>query len=110
MRLPGARQPIRRWCWRCGLMRRWRGSARRARRRRKLAARRQERAGRARTHAKEEAEKGEPRVSVSDPEAREMRLADGAVAPAWNVQVTTANGFVMAIDPTDRRKDSGLAR
>jgi hypothetical protein len=38
-----------------------------------------------------------------------MRLADGAVAPAWNVQVATANGFVMAIDPTDRRKDSGLA-
>ena len=38
-----------------------------------------------------------------------MRLADGAVAPAWNVQVATADGFVMAIDPTDRRKDSGLA-
>ena len=69
----------------------------------------QEQAARAKTHAKEEAEKGEPKVSVSDPEVRSMRLADGAVAPAWNVQVATANGFVMAIDPTDRRKDSGLA-
>jgi TolA-binding protein len=46
----------------------------------------QERAERAETHAKEEAEKGEPKVSVSDPEARLMRLADGATAPAWNVQ------------------------
>ena len=75
----------------------------------KLAELVQEQAARAKTHAKEEAEKGEPKVSVSDPEARSMRLADGAVAPAWNVQVATANGFIMAIDPTDRRKDSGLA-
>src|SRR6202171_2703602 len=75
----------------------------------KLAELVQEQAARAKTHAKEEAEKGEPKVSVSDPEARAMRLADGAVAPAWNVQVATANGFVMAIDPTDRRKDGGLA-
>jgi hypothetical protein len=69
----------------------------------------QEQAERAKRHARQEAEKGEPKVSVSDPEARSMRLADGAVAPAWNVQVATANGFVMAIDPTDRRQDSGLA-
>jgi transposase len=77
--------------------------------RRKLAQLEQEKAARATTHAKEEAEKGEPRVSVSDPDARLMRLADGAVAPAWNVQVATANGFVVAIDPTDRRRDSGVA-
>jgi transposase len=69
----------------------------------------QEQAERAKTHAKEEAQKGEPKVSVSDPEVRVMRLADGAVAPAWNVQVATAEGFIVAIDPTDRRKDSGLA-
>src|SRR5437899_2986948 len=78
-------------------------------RQQKLAELVQEQAARAKTHAKEEAEKGEPKVSVSDPEARAMRLADGAVAPAWNVQVATANGFIMAIDPTDRRKDGGLA-
>src|SRR5207237_8245520 len=57
----------------------------------------------------EEDGKSEPNVSVSDPGARSIRLADGAVAPAWNVQVATANGFIIALDPTDRRKDSGLA-
>src|SRR5205085_10253631 len=66
-------------------------------------------AARAKTHPTEEAEKSQPKVSVSDPEARSMRLADGAVAPAWNVQVATSNGFIIAVDPTDRRKDSGLA-
>ena len=75
----------------------------------KLAELVQEQAERAKTHAKEETEKGEPKVSLSDPEARSMRLADGAVAPAWNVQVATANGFIVAIDPTDRRSDGGLA-
>jgi transposase len=77
--------------------------------RQQLAALEQEKAARAKTHPKEEAEKSEPKVSVSDPEVRSMRLADGAVAPAWNVQVATANGFIIAVDPTDRRKDSGLA-
>jgi transposase len=75
----------------------------------KLAELVEEQAERGKTHATEEAAKGEPKVSVSDPEARLMRLADGAVAPAWNVQVATAEGFIIAIDPTDRRKDSGLA-
>ena len=75
----------------------------------KLAELVQEQAARAKRHAKEEAEKGAPKVSVSDPEARVMRLADGAVAPAWNVQVATTNGFIVAIDPTDRRNDGGLA-
>jgi transposase len=77
--------------------------------RQKLAELTQERAVRAKRHAKEEAEKGEPKVSVSDPEVRSMRLVDGAVAPAWNVQVATSNGFIVSIDPTDRRNDSGLA-
>src|SRR5258708_7434249 len=58
---------------------------------------------------KEEAEKGDPKDSLSAPEGRRRGLADGAVARAWNGQVPTANGFIMAIDPTDRRKDSGLA-
>jgi transposase len=65
-----------------------------ARARQKLAELEQEKAARAKTHATEEANKGEPKVSVSNPEARLMRLADGAVAPAWNVQVATAEGFV----------------
>jgi hypothetical protein len=53
--------------------------------------------------------KGDVKVSLSDPEARLMRLADGAMAPAWNIQVATADGFILAIEPTDRRNDSGLA-
>jgi len=77
--------------------------------RQQLAELEQEKAARAKTHPKEEAEKSEPKVSVSDPEVRSMRLADGAAAPAWNVQVATAEGFIIAVDPTDRRKDSGLA-
>ncbi len=75
----------------------------------KLAELEQEKAERAKTHPTEEAKKGEPKVSVSDPEARLMRLPDGAAAPAWNVQVATANGFIVEIDPTDRRQDSGAA-
>jgi transposase len=77
--------------------------------RQKLAELAREQAERAKTHPQEEAKKGEPKVSLSDPEARLMRLADGATAPAWNVQVATGNGFILGIDPTDRRKDSGLA-
>ena len=88
-------------------------AAQRARRveraRQKLAELAQEKTRRAKTHATEEAQKGGPRVSVSDPEARVMRLPDGATAPAWNVQVATSSGFIIGIDPTDRRRDSGLA-
>jgi hypothetical protein len=51
----------------------------------KLTELMQEQSERAETQSKE-AEKGEPKVSVSDPEARLMRLADSATAPAWNVQ------------------------
>jgi transposase len=75
----------------------------------KLSKLTEEQAKRAKTHAAEEAQKGEPKVSTSDPEARSMRLPDGATAPAWNVQVATSGGFIVTIDPTDRRNDTGLA-
>jgi len=48
------------------------------------------------------------KVSLSDPEVRRMRMPDGATAPAWNVQVATAGGFIVGIEPTERRNDSGL--
>jgi transposase len=51
----------------------------------------------------------EERVSTTDPDAPLMRMADGAVRPAYNVQVASANGFVVAIDPVQRRNDRGLA-
>jgi len=75
----------------------------------KLAELEAERKERERTHPAEEADKGEPKASTSDVEARSMRLADGAMRLAYNVQVATACGFVIAIEPTDRRNDKGLA-
>lgn len=91
-----------------------RGAAERARRiaraQAKLKRLEEESAARAKTHAKAEAAKAAPRVSVSDIEARPMRFADGATRPGWNLQVATANGFVLAVEPTDRRNDTGLAQ
>jgi transposase len=74
-----------------------------------LAARQREAAERAKRHRKEEAAKPPPSVSTSDPEVRQMRMPDHSVYPAWNVQIATARGFIVAIDPTDRRQDGGLA-
>jgi transposase len=51
----------------------------------------------------------EERISTTDPDAPLMRMADGAVRPAYNVQVASACGFVVAIDPVQRRNDRGLA-
>jgi len=51
----------------------------------------------------------EERVSTTDPDAPLMRMADGAVRPAYNVQVASACGFVVAIEPGERRNDRGLA-
>jgi transposase len=51
----------------------------------------------------------EERVSTTDPDAPLMRMADGAVRVAYNVQVASARGFVVAIDPVQRRNDRGLA-
>jgi transposase len=49
------------------------------------------------------------RVSTTDPDAPLMRMADGAVRVAYNVQVASACGFVVAIEPVQRRNDRGLA-
>jgi hypothetical protein len=40
-----------------------------------------EQAARAKTHTKPK--RSEPKISVNDPAARLMRLADSALAPAW---------------------------
>jgi hypothetical protein len=49
----------------------------------RMAELEQEKAERARQHAKAEAEKAAPSVSVSDPEVRLMKMPDGATRPAW---------------------------
>ena len=73
---------------------------------------RAEREKRAKRHAKDEAKKSEPTASLSDPEARKMRFADGAVRPAYNGQIAAApqQGIIISVEMTDRRNDAGLAR
>lgn len=70
-----------------------------------------EREARAKTHKKQEAEKRSVKASTTDPDARRMRMADGAVRPAYNLMVAidAESQMVVALRPTDRRNDSGMA-
>jgi transposase len=70
-----------------------------------------EKAERAKRHAKEDANKAEPKASLSDAEARNMKFADGAIRPGYNAQIAAApqQGVIMSIEMTDRRNDAGLA-
>jgi transposase len=70
-----------------------------------------EREAREKTHKSDEANKSEPKASLSDPEARQMRFADGAVRAGYNAQIAAApvEGVIVAIEVTDRRNDAGLA-
>jgi len=72
---------------------------------------RREKAQRAETHKKDEEKKSEPKASLSDPQARNMRFADGAVRPGYNVQIAAAakEGIIVSVDVVDRRNDTGLA-
>jgi transposase len=85
--------------------------ARAARARAALERLEAERKARAKSHAKDEARKKEPRASTSDPEARFMRFPDGAIRPAYNAQIAAApkEGVIVSIELTDRRNDAGLA-
>ncbi len=76
-----------------------------------LAKLRGEKEKRARRHRKAEAAKAEPKASTTDPEARMMRFADGAVRAGYNVQlaVTTEGGLIVGAATSCRRNDSGLA-
>lgn len=71
-----------------------------------------ERKAREKTHAKDESKKKEPAASMTDPEARRLRFADGAVRAGYNAQVaaTSGHGFIVEIDMTARRNDAGCAR
>jgi transposase len=69
-----------------------------------------EKTERTKTHGKQEAEKSAPRVSLTDPEARWMRFADGGFKPGYNIQIAaTGTGVVLSVMATDRRNDAGLA-
>jgi transposase len=72
---------------------------------------RKEKEARAKRHGKVEAAKGAPSASLTDPEARRMRFADGAVRAGYNVQTAALpkSGLIVALSTTDRRNDTGLA-
>jgi transposase len=72
---------------------------------------RAEKEKRTKTHPQDEAKKSEPKVSLTDPEARSMRFPDGAIRPAYNAQVAAAPkpGIIISVEMTDRRNDTGLA-
>jgi transposase len=72
---------------------------------------RTEREQRAKRHSQDEAKKSEPKASLSDPAARNMRFADGAIGPAYNAQiaVTPNEGIIVSVEMTNRRNDAGLA-
>lgn len=76
-----------------------------------LGVRQQERARWAAAHPKAAAKtpKAELRVSTTDPEARMMRMADEARRPCFNIQVATADGFVVGLLATNHANDHGLA-
>jgi transposase len=72
---------------------------------------RAEKQRRAKKHAKAEAEKGEAKVSLTDPEARRMRFADGSIKAGYNIPIAaTGAGLVLAVAASDKRNDAGLAR
>ena len=86
-------------------------SARAEEARRKLEALQEEKRRREKTHAKAEAAKKEPKASTTDPQARVMKMADGAFRAAYNVIIaaTTKTQIVLGINVTDRRNDTGTA-
>ena len=70
-----------------------------------------EQEARRKTHPKDEAQKSERRVSLTDPQARVMRFADGARRAGYNAQIGACakTGVIVSIATTDRRNDLGLA-
>ncbi len=80
--------------------------------RRKLAALHEEKRRRAKTHPRQEAEKEEPQASTTDPDARVMKMADGAFRPAYNVCIsaTPETQIILGLAVTERRNDAGLAQ
>jgi transposase len=70
-----------------------------------------ERRTRAETRPGAAAKQKPAKASLTDPEARRMRFADGAVRAGYNVQLAvTSTGLITAVKTTDRRNDSGLLR
>jgi len=71
-----------------------------------------ERERRAKTNKAEVAKQGAPRASITDPEARVMKMADGGFRPAYNCQLGTVAGgqIVVGLDVESTGSDRGLLR
>lgn len=78
----------------------------------KLAELQAEKAVRAKTHKSQEAAKGSPKASTTDPEARLMKMPDASFCLAYNLIVAAApkQQVILAIEPSDRRTEAGLAQ
>lgn len=79
---------------------------------RKLAELREEKKRREKTHPREEAEKAESRASTTDPDARMMLTANSGFRPAYNllVSATTGTQFILGVEVSERRNDTGIAQ
>ena len=71
--------------------------------RRALDELRAAKATRAKTHKTDKAEKGEIRVSTTDPEARMIRFSDGAMRTGYNVQLAVEPGLRHHSGKSDQR-------
>jgi hypothetical protein len=49
--------------------------------------------------------KKEPRASTTDPQARTMKMPDGGFRPAYNAQLASEGGFIVAVDVTNDGTD-----
>lgn len=78
----------------------------------KLAELEKQRKRRQKTHAKQTARQDEPRTSLTDPEARVIKMADGGFRPGYNMQLASAleQQIIVGVDATASGSDAGLAR
>lgn len=77
-----------------------------------LAEIEKQRERREKTHSKETARQNSPRASLTDPEARVIKMADGGFRPGYNMQIASApeQQIIVGVDSTASGSDAGLAR
>jgi transposase len=75
-----------------------------------LAGMEKDREGRRKKHKKRIDKQGEPRASLTDPQARVIKMADGGFRPAYNLQIAmdTAGGAVVGVEGSNDTSDKGL--
>jgi transposase len=78
----------------------------------KLAEIEAQRKRREKTHTKESAKQKAPRASLTDPEARVVKMPDGGFRPGYNLQIASAveSQIIVGVDVTASGSDAGLVR